>query len=188
MTSIDPLNQILASKIEGRTANVRYRQDQLQKLHNALLQNLDEIQGALHKDTGYTRAETVFEVATSLNAVRDHYASLNFDAAHNAEYRVANGQEASDRTVGCGIVYLEETSREFPLFGAIAPLAAALAAGCVVLIKVRTVLATLSYDEIAKDARRGCRDHLLMEHQSSYRSRTACSTICPRFCARALQL
>lgn len=134
--SLDTLSRLLGSKVDRRAENVRYRQDQLQKLHTGLIENGIGIREALEKDTGYTMAEAEVEFAMGIKAVRDHYNGLDFQRSLDQEYRIAKNLDAVEHKVSVGLVFIA-SSKTFPFFSLLAPLAAAVAAGNSILIKVR---------------------------------------------------
>jgi acyl-CoA reductase-like NAD-dependent aldehyde dehydrogenase len=135
--SNDRIQRLQESVIDGRTENVRYRQNQLQALHLALRNNADRICNAIAKDAQVqsSNAEVEVEYYLSTNAVKHFYESLQFEASIKDEYAVANGLDNARRRVGYGLVIIRPTTHT-RLYSAICPLAAALAAGNSVIVEV----------------------------------------------------
>ncbi|KAL4861437.1 hypothetical protein BDV12DRAFT_204011 [Aspergillus spectabilis] len=129
--------RLAATQHDGRTANVRYRQDELQSLHSALVESQRELQAAMRQDSHFVDAEVDVEFAMGLDAVRHSYETLDFDGSITEEYRIAKGKSNPDRHCAVGIVYIN-ASVDFLFFSVIAPLAAAIAAGNVVMLEMRT--------------------------------------------------
>ncbi|KAI0023546.1 Aldehyde/histidinol dehydrogenase [Xylariomycetidae sp. FL0641] len=125
---------------DGRTENVRYRQNELQSLHKALRSNAVAICGALAQDTKAASAEVETEFYLAMDAVRHFYESLDFDASLKHEYSVTHGKDFASRRVGVGMVVIRPTSHT-RFYSIISPLAAAIAAGnCLVLELQDTLL------------------------------------------------
>ncbi|KAK3378388.1 Aldehyde/histidinol dehydrogenase [Podospora didyma] len=132
------LERVEAAAIEGRTENIRYRQDQLQKLHQALSHYEKQICDALLQDSSSSpEAADELEVAKEfywgMTGIRHFYDELDFGKELENEYRVANGQDNVARRVGVGVVVIRPTTHT-RFWSVVSPLAAAIAAGnCVVL-------------------------------------------------------
>lgn len=123
-----------AAAIDGRAHNIYYRQSQIEKLHQTLIDNAQEIKEALASDYNYSAAETAAEISLTLKAIKRDYASLQPARAIEDEYLLANGNDAPNSRQPVGIAYIEPCAHTL-LFSTIAPLSAALAAGnCVVVL------------------------------------------------------
>jgi acyl-CoA reductase-like NAD-dependent aldehyde dehydrogenase len=135
---MDPIQHLQESVIDGRTENVRYRQNQLQSLHAALCSSADLICKSIAEDTqvesSNTEVETEYYLST--NAVKHFYEGLGFEKSINEEYLIATGVDNPQRKVGYGLVIIRPTTHT-RLYSIVCPLAAALAAGNIVIIEVR---------------------------------------------------
>ncbi|KAK9422114.1 putative Aldehyde dehydrogenase domain-containing protein [Seiridium unicorne] len=114
--------------IDGRTENIRYRQNQLQGLHAALRNDAGTICSALARDSQASAAEVETEYYLATDAVRHWYDSLDFAEEHKQEYAVTEGKDNSTRRLGVGLVIIRPTSHT-RLYSIISPLAAAISAG-----------------------------------------------------------
>ena len=130
------VERLQAAVVDGTPENVRYRQDQLQALHGALLEEASAIRGALAKDSLASAVEVETEFYLTVEAVRHFYDGLDFKRELEGEYRVANGKDNADRRVGLGLVVIRPTSHT-RLYSIITPLAAAIAAGNCIILEVR---------------------------------------------------
>lgn len=134
------MDQIRAAVIDGRTANIRYRQNELQSLHQTLRSYVDELLLASTKDScgdGSTEAslEADAEYSHTMSAVKQFYSSLNFEQSHKDEYLLANGADNPSRRVGKGLVVIRPTTHT-RLYSIISPIAAAITAGNCVCLEV----------------------------------------------------
>ena len=129
------ISVIRGAVIDGRLDNIRYRQDQLTKLHRTLVSSSQDIVDILIQDTQCTLSEAKFEVAQALSCLRTHYDSLDFSAALEQEYQVTHGLDFSERRKAVGVVSIKP-ARFTPLFSTIAPLTAALASGNCIILEV----------------------------------------------------
>ena len=131
----EPALELLeAAVVDGRTENVRYRQNQLQNLHRVLREEAATICSALAQDSPrLTAAEVEAEYALTMDAVRHFYDGLDFDKELEDEYRVAKGTSNASRRVGVGMAVIQP-GRHSRFYSVVVPLAAAVSAGnCVVL-------------------------------------------------------
>lgn len=124
-----------ASVEEGRSENVRYRQDQLQALHAALRESAAAITTAIAADSRCSpqSADTEFYLGT--DALKKAYESLNFEQSLKDEYMVAHGKNNLGRRVALGLVAIRP-SRHSRFHSVLTPLVAAIAAGNCVLLEV----------------------------------------------------
>lgn len=134
------MDQIRAAVVDGRTANIRYRQNELQALHQSLCSNVDEILLAITKDgNGDASTEPSFEAdaeySHTMSAVKQFYSSLNFEQSHKDEYLLANGADNASRRVGKGLVVIRPTTHT-RLYSIVCPIAAAITAGNCVCLEV----------------------------------------------------
>jgi|SRR5690242_17377138 len=134
------LEQLHATALTARCHNAFFRQKQLKALHDGLRQDSNTLKDAIKADMRTSEQEAVTEVALSLELVKEHYATIDTAKELEEEYRVANGKDANDQRRPWGVVYIEPLQTHTPLFSIIASLAAALAAGNCVVLKVREPL------------------------------------------------
>ncbi|PVH75030.1 aldehyde dehydrogenase-like protein PutA [Cadophora sp. DSE1049] len=152
MGSSAGMDQIRAAVVDGRTANVRYRQNELQALHQALCNNVDEILLAITKDSsGDGSTEPSFEAdaeySHTMSAVKQFYSSLNFEQLHKDEYLLANGADNPSRRVGKGLVVIRPTTHT-RLYSIVCPIAAAVIAGNCVCLELEDTI--LNIDRVLK--------------------------------------
>lgn len=129
--------RVQAAAIDGRFDTIYHRQVELESLCKALIDNVNEIKQAIAADSGHTPAEVAVEYHRALSAVKRDYATLEPVKAHEQEYLIANGKDASHRRTPAGVVYIEPTTHTL-FYSTIAPLSAALAAGNTVIVLVST--------------------------------------------------
>ena len=136
MTSWDAALELLeAAVIDGRTENVRYRQDQLQSLHGKLREEAAVICAALSAGSQASAAEAETEYYLGMDAVRHFYETLDFEKELESEYLAANGKDNPSRRVGAGIVVIRPTTHT-RFYSIVCPLAAAISAGNAVILEV----------------------------------------------------
>ena len=139
MSKANPFSRLLAAEIDGRTQSIRYRQSELRKLHDILIQNQSEMRDAIITDSGHTATEANIEFFLAVSDLKSQYSSLNLEKALEEEYSVAKGKDGLTRRVGSGIVYIVPSP--FTLFySVISALGAAVAAGNCVIIEVLSYL------------------------------------------------
>jgi acyl-CoA reductase-like NAD-dependent aldehyde dehydrogenase len=138
MDSFSRLEQLRSAVIDQRAENVRYRQNELQKLHAVLRKNVDTIKAAISKDCDglpVKSAQIGAEYYLAMNEVRRLYSSLDFAGSLKREYTVANGEDAQDSRRGKGLVILKPTTHT-RFYSIISTLAMAVTAGNCVCIEV----------------------------------------------------
>ncbi|KAK2796523.1 hypothetical protein FQN51_009303 [Onygenales sp. PD_10] len=133
MTS--PFSRVRATATDGRMRNVYWRQDQLQKLHAALVDHGCEIQDVIRQETGNTIAEARVEYLLALSSVKELYSSLDPKKELRDEYNTANDIDIPNGWQPAGLVYIEPTSYTV-FYSVLSPLAAAIASGNCVIVKV----------------------------------------------------
>lgn len=123
-----------AAVVDGRTRTAFYRQTQLEKLHQGLIESSSAIVDAIVADSGITKAEAQAEYALALADVKDRYAELDPKTELANEYAIANGKDAAGLRIGVGMVYIRANANHSVFYSIISPLSAAIAAGnCIVL-------------------------------------------------------
>lgn len=152
---------VRAAALDGRAQTVFYKLTQLEKLHEQLVKRVSELQDAIVADHGVTPGEAKIEYALAVDAVKRRYKELDATVALEKEYMVANKQNARERRAGVGLVVVKPSTAHSFLFSTIAPLAAAIAGGNVVVIQIenntrqlpdaikRAVKAALDPDSVA---------------------------------------
>ncbi|KAJ5819416.1 hypothetical protein N7474_005007 [Penicillium riverlandense] len=133
-----------AARIDGRSENLRHRQDELRSLHEALSKAHEQLQAAMLADTGHSAAEINLEFSMALQTVCHHYDSLDFRQAQDEEYQVEQGHDHTGRRMNVGVVYIRPSALS-SLFSVVAPLAAAMAAGNVLILEVLATLYQLPH-------------------------------------------
>ncbi|KAI9667675.1 MAG: hypothetical protein M1821_000492 [Bathelium mastoideum] len=140
--------QLRAAKVDGRTENVRYRQNELQRLHRTLRDHADTICEAIEKDAQSPRVEVDSEFYLGMLGVRDAYKSLDFSKELKDEYLIAKEKNNENRRVRYGIVLIRPTTHT-RFFSIVAPLALAIAAGNCILLELPQTLSNL--DSVLKN-------------------------------------
>lgn len=136
------IERLQMSAVDGRAENGRFRQDQLQSLHEALRQEAVRICAALQADSDSSAAEFETEFYLALEAIRHFYETLDFDKSLEDEYRVVHGKDNVNRRIGVGIVVIKPTSHT-RFYSIVTTLAAAIAAGNCILLEVRQAAAAI---------------------------------------------
>jgi acyl-CoA reductase-like NAD-dependent aldehyde dehydrogenase len=129
------IDRLQASVIDGHADNIRYRQNQLLNLHQALRTDAENICNALAKDSPASAAEVETEFYLAMGSVRHFYDSLNFAEEHRKEYQVVDGHDNATRRLGYGLIIIRPTSHT-RLYSIITPLAAAISSGNCVTLEV----------------------------------------------------
>lgn len=140
MTSTAELDRLRVAVIDGRVDNVRYRQNELQKLHQALTKNAEKFRIAISQDgrgdtSSEVSAEAEAEYSRIMSAVREFYLSLNFKKLLHDEYLITNELDNLERRVGKGLVVIKPTTHT-RLYSIVCPIAAAITAGNCVCLEV----------------------------------------------------
>jgi acyl-CoA reductase-like NAD-dependent aldehyde dehydrogenase len=135
-------SRLLAAEIDGRTQNTRYRQNEFHRLQSALSQHIDEIQDAIHKDSGNGPEEVRAELCLALKEIRTHYLTLSLEKDLEEEYRVVAGKDNADAKRGAGIVYIVPSTHTM-FYSIVSALSAALAAGNCIILEVDLTLSEI---------------------------------------------
>lgn len=125
-----------AAAVDGRTANTRFQQDQLIRLHRNLCELREQICHAISQDQQIPLPEAEVEYAFTVATIRDHYDSIDFDQVLQEEYKVANGCDAPLRRTGYGTVVIRPTDHT-RFFSILSLVGAAITAGNSFVIEVR---------------------------------------------------
>lgn len=133
------IERLQASVVDGHADNIRYRQNQLVSLHQALRTDAEAICDALARDSQASAAEVETEFYLAMDSVRHFYDSLDFAEEHKKEYQVAHGIDYATRRLGFGLVIIRPTSHT-RLYSIITPLAAAISSGNCVALEVGDAL------------------------------------------------
>ncbi|KAH7078762.1 Aldehyde/histidinol dehydrogenase [Paraphoma chrysanthemicola] len=137
------LANLQATALTARCHNAFFKQKQLKALHDVLRKNTSAIRDALKQDTSASDAEATTEVALSLGNVKEHYSAIDVKKELDAEYRITNGKDASDRREPWGVVYIDPQRSHTPFYSVIVTLSAAVAAGNCVALKLENSLRAL---------------------------------------------
>lgn len=130
-----PYARIRSAAIDGRAQNIMFKITQLQKLHQALVREIQAVGDAIVKDTGCSVLEAKLETYLALKDLRDHYVALDKKKALEREYAIANGKDSPDNREGVGVVIVVPTSHT-PFYSVVSALGAAIAAGNCVILQV----------------------------------------------------
>jgi acyl-CoA reductase-like NAD-dependent aldehyde dehydrogenase len=128
-----PIKRLRAAVIDGRTTNLRYRQDELQHLHKSLLEDGSKLLVAIAADAQSSQTEAKLEYYFAIKALRECYESLDFQSAISDEYAVVNRKDNLARRLGVGVVVIRP-ARYSRFYSILSPIEAAVAAdNCIVL-------------------------------------------------------
>lgn len=129
----DSLKAVREAAIDGRMQNVIYRQIQLEKLQEALVNNAKSIKTAIVSSNGHTDVEATTEYLLTLLSLKNIYQSLDSAETLKNEYSISRGEDYAMSREGVGIVYIVPTTYTL-FYSVIVTISSALAAGnCVVL-------------------------------------------------------
>ncbi|TVY12938.1 Aldehyde dehydrogenase family 3 member B1, partial [Lachnellula arida] len=131
----DGIDTLRSAAIDGRTENVRHRQNELLKLHSGLSGMSSSICDAISKDSGVSASDAEKEFVLAMDAVQKIYETLDFERSLEDEYLVKEGKDNLSRMVGVGIVAIRPINHT-RLYSIVCPLAAAIAAGNCVLLEL----------------------------------------------------
>ncbi|KIN09139.1 hypothetical protein OIDMADRAFT_73037, partial [Oidiodendron maius Zn] len=152
------IDRLLAAVVDGRTTNVRYRQNELHRLYAGLKVEKEAVCDAIMRSSAVSTSEALQEYSLALDSIRQSYETLDFENSMKEEYLVATGRNNLFRRVGLGLIAIraQEHSRVYSVIG---PLAAAIAAGnCVLwemgsaLSPITTILSRILADSLDQDA------------------------------------
>lgn len=133
------LDNLRGAVIDGRTRNIRYRQNEMQNLHALLRRSSDDICDAIKKDDIGSIEVVEREFFLAMDSIRQSYDSLNFDRSLREEYYIQYGEDNLTNLVEFGLVVLRP-GRYSRFYSIVTPLAAAIAAGNCLLLEVCTLV------------------------------------------------
>src|SRR5690348_2254324 len=96
------VSRVEAACIDGRAQSPRYRQNQLSKLHAALVENAAEIRLAIRQESNHTSTEVEIQYALTLERVKELFDSIDLATFLEEEYRLAHSENAATREVAVG--------------------------------------------------------------------------------------
>jgi acyl-CoA reductase-like NAD-dependent aldehyde dehydrogenase len=131
------VKRLQAAVQDGRAQTPRFKQQQLVKLQEALMNARSSLVDAICADTGYKVAEAEMQCYLTLSALKDHYCSLDFKKMLQEEFLVANSKDNTTRRNAFGCAYIIPTQYSL-LYSSIVPVSAAIAAGNCILLEVRS--------------------------------------------------
>ncbi|KAH6649135.1 Aldehyde/histidinol dehydrogenase [Truncatella angustata] len=134
------IERLQLAVIDGRTENIRYRQNQIHSLHAALRNEAGLVCSALARDSQASPAEVETEYYLAMDTIRHWYETIDFAEEHKKEYLpVTEGKDNTTRRLGVGLVIIRPTSHT-RFYSVVAPLAAAIAAGNCVILELEDTL------------------------------------------------
>ena len=142
-TTASQIATLQATANTRRCHNSFFRQEQLKALHDVLRTRSSDIVTAIRKDNDVTSVEATTQCALALSIIKQHYEAINPGKELEKQYRITEGENARDRREPCGVVYIEPDLKHTPFFSIVVVLAAAVAAGNCVALKVTPCLALL---------------------------------------------
>lgn len=130
------LRTVQAAVVDQRAHNIRYRQNELHRLHAMLLNRMSELCDAARIDSVMTQTEAEVQYGQLMAAVHESYVGLDNTVAHNEEYSLAQNRSHPQRKIPYGLVLIRP-SLHARLYSVLQPLVAAIAAGNCVIVEVR---------------------------------------------------
>lgn len=130
-----PYSRIRSAAIDGRAQNIMFKITQLKNLHQVLVREIDAIEDAIAKDTGYSSVEVKLEYYMAMKSLRGQFVALNKNKALEAEYAIAHKQDTPENREAVGVVIIEPTTHT-PFYSIISALSSAIAAGNCVILQV----------------------------------------------------
>jgi hypothetical protein len=131
-TVVDNANN---AAIDGRLADLRYRQNQLQSLHSNLVSNSSKLLLTLGRADNLTQPEAHYVMAQALQEVRSHYDALDLKKELKKEFRIRNGESDKNRTMAFPVAYLIP-QKYMRIFSIVSVLSCAIEAGTCLVIEV----------------------------------------------------
>lgn len=131
----DSVKNIKPSVIDGTAKTPRYRERQLAKLHEKLVEKRSRVVKGIAEESQITDAEATAQYLLMLNAIKIFHESVNPKACHEAEYRIAEGKNDLLRRVPYGCAYIIPSAHD-GFYSTIVPIAAAIAAGNAVVLEL----------------------------------------------------
>jgi acyl-CoA reductase-like NAD-dependent aldehyde dehydrogenase len=142
------MKALRASVIDGIAITPRYRERQLSALHKGLSTTKDVFLLALTSNATTTQPEAIAEYLLTLNAIKSFHSTCDPTICNEEEYAIANLRDYLDRRVPYGYAYITPANNG-SLYSTIVPVAAAIAAGNVVLLQ-RPATTSLMVTELEK--------------------------------------
>ncbi|KFZ04648.1 hypothetical protein V501_09104 [Pseudogymnoascus sp. VKM F-4519 (FW-2642)] len=204
MSSLSGLEQLRAAAIDGRTENVRHRQNEIQKLHLCLRENAATILSSITKDSdsgsSNTSLESEAEFWLTMNAVEQQYDGLDFEASIKQEYLIVTGANNQGRRIGKGVVVIRPTTHT-RFYSIIVPLVTAIAAGSCTALELADTM--LNVDSVLKDilpksldpdtfciinATLYSQEHVFLVDQTARSNVSSVDRLCSNYSARAIAI
>ena len=139
-TTVPQIAALQATANTRRCHNSFFRKEQLKALHDVLRTRSSDIVTAIRKDTDVTRVEAITQCALALSILKEHYDTIIPEKELKDQTRITEGKNARDRQEPCGVAYIEPDLKHTPFFSIVVVLAAAVAAGNCVALKVKLYL------------------------------------------------
>lgn len=129
------ISKVRASVTDRRAVNVRYRQNQLNRLYASVCERSTDIHNALQEDFNVTQTEAVAEFSQTLRSIRNAYTTLDNSAARREEYSITEGRSNPRRRVPKGLLLLRASTFS-RFYSVLQPLSVAISTGNCMLIEV----------------------------------------------------
>lgn len=134
MTSIE-IRTVLSTANDGRTKDLRYRQNQFLSLHQWITSHLVDIEAAICNDEHLAEHEARFMISLTLGEIERFYSALDLKTTLEEEYSVKYGRNnAGGRSPENLIYILPEKFTRF--YSVMCALCACIAAGSCCMIEV----------------------------------------------------
>lgn len=129
------VSTVQSAVVDRRAHNIRYRQNELSKLHSQLREHTQELLDAIAKDSSTTQTEARAEFVQTMQSVREAYDRLDNTAAHEEEYSVTRGRSNLARRTPLGLVVIRPSTFS-RLYSIIQPLVVAISSGNCTIVEV----------------------------------------------------
>lgn len=127
--------KIETSRLDGQAQSFRYKQAALRRLHEALIEAATKLKTSIQADWFISSLEADLELSKTLLELRSLYESLDLQKDIKSIHQIEKGHQNLERTRPLDIVYIKPSKWSL-LYSVISPLAAAVAAGCCVVVEV----------------------------------------------------
>lgn len=136
----EPVRRILDAAIEGQARSPRHIQNELSRLHAALVKDGLEIRSALKTESKHSTAEVEIQYALALETVARCFAESNLEKALHAEFSLSRGENAQSRRTAYPVAYIVPSSYNF-VYSCVTAVATAISAGCCIILEASSPLA-----------------------------------------------
>jgi acyl-CoA reductase-like NAD-dependent aldehyde dehydrogenase len=135
MMSAPITETLLGAVADRRTKDLRFRQRQLTRLHEWIVQNASDVRNAITTDEDLSNNEAGFVLASTLDDLRRQYDSLDLRQELNIEFRIKQQKDGRERRQPEELVYIIPDNFT-AFFSTVSALGASIVAGCCCVVEV----------------------------------------------------